>query len=112
MGLVILNLLVEREEEILNDRLSMKEIIKSSIPPLPSLKSVLSGWQDYNESGILKLIQEALDADLDQLEKEVRLKHPEEKKEIAKMFLMLKTKMLRIKPEERATIDTCLALFK
>ncbi len=111
MGLVILTLLVGREEEI-SYHLSMKESIKSYIPPLRSLKSVLSGWQDYNEQGTLKLTQEALDADLDQLENEVMLKHPEEKEELAKIFLMLKTKMLRIKPEERVTVDTCLALFQ
>lgn len=114
IGLVILSLLVEREEEVVWENIFERCRKKANIPPLPCLKSILAGrhWTRYDEGGILNLKQETLNADLDRLEKEVGSKHPEERTEVARIFEMLREMMLRIDPNERRTIAQCLAFLQ
>jgi hypothetical protein len=51
---------------------------------------------DYEvEEGILSLKQETLDADLDQFEKEVALKYPKKRTELARIFDILKKQLLK-----------------
>lgn len=114
IGLVILSLLAERQQEVLFEKVSEHVRKKANIPPLRCLSKILSGevFNKFDEAGILKLTQKELDADLDQLEKEIAPKHPHAREEVAKIFKMLKEKMLRIDPKERKPVGECLALFQ
>lgn len=114
LGLVILSLLAERQQEVIFEHGIQHVLKKANIPPLPCLGRILSGriYTNYDEALIVNLKQKDLDADLDQLEMEIALKHPQDREEIAKIFQMLKEKMLRIDPKERKPIGECLALFQ
>lgn len=114
MGLSILTLIVEREEQVMFENVLENTIGKFTIPPLPCLKAILSGkiWDHYDEEGILRLKQQTVNEDLDQLEKEITPKHPEERRKLAKLFEMLKTMMLRIDPNERKSIAQCIAFLQ
>ncbi|KAF3361905.1 hypothetical protein PHSC3_001559 [Chlamydiales bacterium STE3] len=114
IGLVILSLLVEREEEVVWENVFKNCRKKANIPPLPCLKSILSGrpWGAYEEEGILDLKQATVDADLNRLKKEIASKHPKEQAELARIFEMLKEMMLRIDPNKRKTIAQCLAFLQ
>jgi hypothetical protein len=114
IGLVILSLLAERQQEVLFENVFERMRKKANIPPLPCLGKILSGeiFNKYDEVDILKLTQEELDADLDLLEKEIAKKHPHDREEVTKIFRMLKDKMLRIDPKERKSVAECLALFQ
>lgn len=112
MGLVMLSLLVERQETVYRENMSQKTKYKTKIAPLPCLKDLLSGrfWGAYDEKNILRLQQETLDLEIDQLEKETQLKHPERQFEVTTTFHVVK-RMLRIDPNERITIDQSLRLL-
>lgn len=115
MGLVILTLLVEREEKVVWKAVfHNNEVRARNIPPLPCLKAILSGtkWGYYIEEDILKLKQETLDADLATLENEVVSRSPEKRTELATVFKILKTMMLRIDPDKRKSSAECLEAFK
>lgn len=113
MGLVIISLLVEREEEVVWENVFENCHKKARVSPLPCLKAILSSrlWDHYDEKGIMDLKQKTIDADLDQLEHEIAPKHPENQTELARVFEMLKG-MMRVNPEERKTISQCLAFLQ
>jgi hypothetical protein len=113
MGLVLLALLMEREEEVVWKSFFDQCYKKTKICPLPCLKAALSGCVSghYAEENVLNIKQETIKADLDRLEKEVAAKHPEERAEVATLFQLVQG-MLKIDPKERNTVAQCLDLVQ
>jgi serine/threonine protein kinase len=114
LGLVIISLLIEREVEAVWINVNENCRKRTNIPPLPCLQAMLSDriFGHYDEKGILDIKQETLDADLDQLEREIAYKHPQERTEVARVSEMLKKMMLRINPTERKTVADCIAFMQ
>lgn len=114
LGLVILTLLVERQEEAAWENTFQKRSKTGAIPPLECFKKTFSFpvYSPYDENGILFVLQEEIEEDLDRLEAEVSPRYPEEKRELSRIFSMLKIMMLRVNPDERKTVAECLAYLK
>ncbi|HEY4255036.1 MAG TPA: hypothetical protein VGM34_01650, partial [Chlamydiales bacterium] len=108
-GLLILSILVGREEAVTQQKMGQYETF--FIAPLPCLKKRLSGERvriGYQEEGIENLTQKAIDKDIDQLQIEVLQKHPEERASVETLFRTVK-QMLKVNPDERLNINQLLA---
>ena len=117
LGLVILSVLVGKTKNVswvtetmnLEKWVNVRTSHKSVIPPLACLKKCVTpkNKEKYNEIGILKLSQQSLDKEIDQLCEEVKLQHKDDKSSVDVLFKAVK-QMLRINPEERASVAAIL----
>lgn len=113
LGLVILSVLVGREERARWINRFKGKNMQAFIAPLSCLKKCLENdWaHGYQEENILNLKQETLDKEIDSLNQEVIRMHPEDKALVDQHFQLVKH-MLKIDPKERSNIRELLNLLQ
>lgn len=113
MGLVLLSLLVERQDMTTWENTFHNCQRRAKIAPLPSLQKMLSGTlkNPYDENNVVFLGQDLLDKEMDDLAQDTLLIHPKRQEEVSRSFQIIK-RMLRVNPDERITVHEALNLFK